>query len=301
MFQNSNSVKSERYSSRYTRGYLKMLNNDGQADTDNYINQFYESKNYQERLEAIRYLITVSGKYSFSSKIFADALKDFCSQVKVYVLQHYDFLTNKSPEIEHCLENIANNDEKLQLRALAIERLSEFNNMKHYDLFFSTSLLKSSKESAAGLKGLYKLNAEKAYQMAKFRANTSNGNLDLTIANIFCYEGSTNDLDFFRQRLKGRNKFNKIDFLRIYLKMLAKFKNGSIIKSHILFISEDIIATSNRDLIQLLIMELHKFISENQILCEGDIGLDSFLNQTIDLLLEKNYRYRDLPDPFRPI
>ena len=273
-----------------------MLNNDEQADTDTYFNQFYESKNYQERLEAIRYLITISGKYSFSHKIFADALKDFCSQVKVYVLQHYDFLNNKNPEIEYCLENIANNDEKLQLRALAIERLSEFNNMKHYDLFFSTSLLKSSKESAAGLKGLYKLNPEKAYQMAKFRANTSSGSLDLTIAYIFHSEGITNDLDFFRQRLKGRNKFNKIDFIRIYLKMLAKFKDESIIKSHILFISEDIIATSNRDIIQLLIMELHKFISENQTLCESDPGLDSFLNKTIDLLLEKNYRYRDLPD-----
>lgn len=148
-----------------------MLNNDGQTVTDNYFNQFYESKNYQERLEAIRYLINVSGKYPFSSKIFIDALKDFCSQVKIYVLQHYDFQNNKSPEIELRLEDIA--------------------------------------------------------------------------------------------------------------------KNESIIKSHILFICEDIIATSNKDLIQLLIMELHKFISGNQLLCGGNTELNYFLNKTIDLLLEK--------------
>ncbi|WP_276363504.1 hypothetical protein [Daejeonella sp. H1SJ63] len=298
MSQNS---KPERYSSRYTRGFLKMLNNDGQTVTDNYFNQFYESKNYQERLEAIRYLINVSGKYPFSSKIFIDALKDFCSQVKIYVLQHYDFQNNKSPEIELRLEDIAKNDEKLQLRALAIERLSEFNNMKHYDLFFSASLLKSSKESAEGLKGLYNLNAEKAYQMAKFRTNTSSGNLDLAIANIFYKAGNASDLDFFRQRLKGRNKFNKIEFARIYLKMLVNIKNESIIKSHILFICEDIIATSNKDLIQLLIMELHKFISGNQLLCGGNTELNYFLNKTIDLLLEKNYKPKELPDPFGPV
>lgn len=297
----SNLAKSERYSSRYTRGFLKMLNNDGQADAEKYFNQFYESKNYQERLEAIRYLISVSGKHHFSSEIFIDALKDSCSQVKVYVLQHFDFQKNKSSEIEACLENIATTDEKLQLRALAIERLSEFNSMNHYDLFFSTSLLKSSKESAAGLKGLYNLNPEKAYQMAKFRANTSSGNLDLTIANIFYSEGNLEDLDFFKLRLKGRNKFNKVEFTRIYLKMLAKIKDEHIIKNHILYISEDIIAASNRDLIQLLILELHKFISENQTLCGVSTDLHSFLNKTIDLLLVKNYGYRELPDPFGPI
>lgn len=301
MSVNSSAEITEKYSSRYTRGYLKMLINDGQAVTDKYFNQFYESKNYQERLEAIRYLINVSGKYEFSSEIFIHALKDFCSQVKVYVLQHYNFQNNWSDEIELCLEEIAKNDEKLQLRSLAIERLSEAKNVKHYDLFFSTSLLKSSKESASGLNGLYNLNPEKAYQMAKFRANTSSGNLDLTIANIFYLEGDANDLEFFRQRLKARNKFNKIEFAGIYLKMLGKIKNESIIRKHILFISEDIIATSNRDLIQLFIMELHKFISENNSICDVNTELNVFFNKTIDMLLEKNYKYKALPDPFGPI
>src|SRR6476660_1582938 len=111
---NKDVVRSERYSSRYTRGFLKMLINDGQAETDQYVDQFYTSKNYQGRLEAIKYLIRVSGKFTFPESIFIDALNDFCSQVKVYVLQNYDFKNVNDREIQSCLADIAKNDEKIQ-------------------------------------------------------------------------------------------------------------------------------------------------------------------------------------------
>ena len=298
---NIGEVKTERYSSRYTRGFLKMLIHDGQAETDKYIEQFYTSKNYQERLEAVRYLIGVSGKYTFPRKVFIDALKDFCSQVKVYVLKNYDFSGDTGPGIEICLADIAKNDEKLQLRALAMEKLSELNQNDHYDLFFSTALLKSSKESAPGLRGLYRLNKEKGYQMAKFRADTSSGNLDLAIAEIFLEEGDVNDLGFFKQRLKARSKFNKIELIRIYLKMLGKIEIDAILKSHLLFISEDIIATSNRELIQLLIMEIHHFIVEYHNYLDKNHDMLLFVNKNIDLLLEKNYNNTKQTDPFGPI
>ncbi|MFA6945206.1 MAG: hypothetical protein WC220_04820 [Pedobacter sp.] len=294
-------VKSERYSSRYTRGFLRMLTNDGQALTDKFVEQFYSSKNYQERLEAIKYLISVSGKYVFPVKIFADALKDFCSQVKVYVLQHYNFSGEIDAKIKNCLVDIAQNDEKLQLRTLALEKLSEFNDKEYYDLFFSTSLLKGSRESSAGLRGLYKLDKEKAYQMAKFRTDSSSGNLDLAIAEIFQHEGNIQDLAFIKQRLKARNKFNKIELIRIYLNLLGRLEVDSIIRSNILFISEDIIATSNRELIQLLIMEFHRFISVKQEYLTENAELIKFVNKTIDSLLEKNYQSSIQNDPFGPI
>ena len=75
---------------------------------------------------------------------------------------------------------------------------------------------------AAGITGLYKLNKEKAYQMAKFRAKTSSGNLDLAIAQIFHNVGDINDLDFFKKKLQARNKNNKIELLKTYLKMLTR-------------------------------------------------------------------------------
>lgn len=301
MNYNPGEIKTERYSSRYTRGFLKMLIDDGKEDIDKYIEQYYTSKNYQERLEAIKYLIGVSGKYSFPAKIFTDALKDYCSQVKVYVLKYYDFPGDDDPEIEDCLADIAKNDEKLQIRALALEKLAELNGNGYYDLFFSTSLLKSSKESAAGIKGLFKLNKEKAYQMAKFRADTSSGNLDLAIADIFQEVGDIEDLNFFKQRLRARSKFNKIELINIYLKMLGKTKIGAVLKNHIIFISNDIIATSNKELVQLLIMELHNFISVNHGFLNKNKELLQFLNNTIDLLLEKNYKSAKQTDPFGPI
>jgi hypothetical protein len=301
MNNSSSDVRAEKYSSRYTRGFLRMLVNDGQADTDKYVEQFYTSANYQGRLEAIKYLTGVSGKYSFGESIFVDALKDSCSQVKLYVLKEYNFHDSNDPEIEECLVNIAKNDEKLQLRALAITRLSEFDTSRHYDLFFSTSLLKSSKESAAGLRGLYKLDKDKAYQMAKFRADSSSGNLDLAIAEIFQLEGNVNDLDFFKIRLKARSKFNKIDFIRIYLKTLGKISIQSIVKSHILFICEDISLTGNTELIQRLIMELYHFISDNKVFMEKQPELLHHVNKTIDLLLEKDYLKTRRADPFGPL
>jgi len=286
MSTNLDLIKKERYSSRYTRGFLKMLINDGQKDADKYIEQFYSSKNYQERLESIKYLLNVAGKCTIPTTVFIDALHDFCSQVKIYVLKNYDFSTDNSSEMERSLIDIARNDEKLQLRTLALEKLSAKNNMQLYDLFFSSSLLKSSKESAAGINGLYKLNRDRAYHMAKFRANTSSGNLDLAIAQIFLNEGDVYVLDFFKQRLKARNKFNKIELIRTYLKMLSKIRIESMVKSHILYIIDDVISTSNSDLIQHLIMELHNFISENQNKSEEHL---QFVSKTIDLLLEKNY------------
>ncbi len=294
-------IKSERYSSRYTRGFLKMLVNDGQAETDKYVAQFYSSKNYQGRLEAVKYLIGVVGRYSFPESIFLDALKDFCSQVKVYVLQHYDFSYGDQTEIQSSLVDIAKNDEKVQLRALAMERLSQFDTAEHYDLFFSTSLLKSSKESAAGLLGLHKLDKEKAYQMAKFRAESSSGNLDLAIAEIFQLEGDVNDLHFFKTRLKERTKFNKIELARIYLKLLGKIQIEAIIKTHIIYICEDISITGNTELVQRLIMELYHFISDNKVFLEEHDDLSRFVNKTIDLLLEKDYLKTKKIDPFGPL
>lgn len=285
----ANDVKPERYQSRYTRGFLKMLVNDGQVKTDKYIAQFYTSKNYQERLESIKYLIGVTGKYSFPESVFADALRDFCSQVKVYVLCHYNFRNTKDQNMESCLVDIAKNDEKPHLRALALQRLSELFHYIHYDLFFSTSLLKSSKESAAGLRGLYNLDKEKAYQMAKFRTDSSSGNLDLAIAEIFTTEGNANDLNFFQVRLKARSKFNKIELIRVYLKMLGKVEVSAIIKTHIQFICKDISLAENTELVKLLIIELHYFITCNKDFMEKQDDLLLFFNKTIDALLEKGY------------
>jgi hypothetical protein len=295
------SEKAERYSSRYNRGFLKMVTHEGQALTVKFYEQFYTSKNYQERLESIKYLISVSGRHNFPEKILADALRDFCSQVKVYVLKHCDFSETMDPEIKDCLTYIAQNDEKLQLRTLALERLSELSDPEDYDLFFSTSLLKGSKESSAGLRGLYKLDKEKAYQMAKFRTDSSSGNLDIAIAEIFQNRGDINDLAFIKQRLTARNKFNKIELIRIYLKFLGRIKIDAIIRANILFISEDILSTSNRELVQLLIMELHLFISSNQDYLEKNKELLKYLNKTIDILLEKNYMNKGQNDPFGPI
>ena len=293
-------VRSERYTSRYTRGHLKMLVNDGQAETDKYIEQFYNSKSYQGRLEAIKYLINVSGKYSFSESVFIDALKDFCSQVKVYVLQNYDFPNANDSNLQNCLADIAHNDEKLQVRALAMEKLSFFETGEYHDLFFSTSLLKSSRESASGLRGLYKLDKDKAYQMAKFRAETSTGNLDLAIAEIFEAYGNIDDLYFLKNRLKARTKFNKIDLARIYLRMLGKIEVEAIIKSHIIYICEDISTTGNTELVQRLIMELYRFISEHKVFLTQNHGVHKFVNKTIDLLLEKDYLKARKTDPFGP-
>lgn len=296
-----NTVRSERYSSRYTRGFLKMLTNEGQDLTDKLVIQFYTSKSYQERLEAIKYLISVNGKYEFPIKIFADALNDFCSQVKVYVLKHFDFIAEVDNRLKVCLLDIAQNDEKLQLRTLALEKLAKFNDQRYYDLFFSASLLKGSKESSAGIRGLYQLDKEKAYQMAKFRTESSSGDLDLAIAEIFLYEGNIDDLIFIKQRLKARKKFNKIELIKIYLKLIARLEVDAIIKSHILFISEDILATSNKELIQLLILEFHQFISANHTYLEDNAELHRYVNTMIDVLLGKKYQRRIKNDPFDPI
>lgn len=287
---NSNKdVSPARYSSRYTRGYLKMLINDGQSETDKYFEQYYTSKNYQQRLEAIKYLISVSDKYSFPESIFIDALQDFCSQVKVYVLQNYDFKKSNDLALEFFLADIAKNDEKIQVRALALDKLSQLNTAAHHDLFFSTSLLKSSKESASGLRGLFKVDKEKAYQMAKFRAETSSGNLDLAIAEIFQVLGNVGDLHFFKTRLKGRVKFNKIELIRIYLKMLGRLEIETLINNHIKYICEDVSQTRNTELAQRLIMELYHFVSEHKLFLDQHNVLQRFVNKTIDSLLEKDY------------
>lgn len=283
-------VKSERYSSRYTRGFLRMLTNEGQILTDKFVQQFYTSKSYQERLEAIKYLMSVSGKYEFPVKIFVDALNDFCSQVKVYVLKNFNFTNEDKTEIKACLVNIAKSDEKLQLRTLALETLAKFNDQRYYDLFFSASLLKGTKESAAGLRGLYQIDKGKAYHMAKFRTDSSSGDLDLAISEIFLQEGNIEDLNFITQRLKARNKFNKIELIKIYLKLLGRLEIDDIIRSHVSIIIEDVLASSNRELIQFLILELRQFEAENYLYLTKHAELQGYINKMIDILLERNYQ-----------
>lgn len=294
-------IKPERYRSRYTRNLSKSLVHAGLSEAEKYVEQFYVSEDYQSRLESISYLLGVLGKHPFPETILSDALKDSCSQVKIYVLRNYDFSKADHPEAEACLAEIARNDEKLQLRVSALEQLSRYNSTKYYDLFFSTSLLKSSKESAAGLLGLFKLDKSKAYQMAKFRAKNSNGSLDLAIALIFTMEGNSNDLNFFKSQLKGRSRLNKIHMIRLYLKMLSRVASESLVKSHILYICEDIFQTQNTELVQGLIMELYQFIASNQEFMEREPGLLIFLDKTINQLLEKDYLKARKADPFGPL
>jgi len=275
-----------------------MLVNDGQVETEKFVEQFYTSKNYQGRLEAIQYLIGNSRKYSFPETICIEALNDFCSQIKVYVLKNYNFHQANDPQIKLSLENLARHDEKIQVRTLAIEKLAGLDSVEHDELFFSTSLLKSSNESAAGLRGLFKLDKVRAYQVAKFRAESSSGSLDLAIAEIFQAKGNIDDLSFFKDRLKDRTKFNKIGLVRIYLKMLCKIERVELIKQHLQYICEDISLSANTDLVQRLVMELYHFNSEQKAFLAKNCDLDRFISNTIDLLLEKNYLKAKGTDPF---
>lgn len=292
-------AKSDKYSSRYNRAFLTMRVYDEQAEINKYVDQFYKTHNYQDKIESIKYLLSISSN-KVQKNLFMDALRDQCSQVKIYILQQYSF-ADIDTEFVNCLIQIARNDEKVQVRALALERLSELVNPEHYDLFFSASLLKNSRESAAGLRGLYRLDKRKAYQTAKFRSENCSGNMDLAIAEIFTSEANPADLNFFQSRLAARNRLNKIEFSRIYFKMLGRLDNESVLTSHIIFICADISATGNTELIQLLILELHHFISNNKSFLEKHPDVLGLINGKIDSLLERKYIKSNKFDPFGPL
>jgi hypothetical protein len=83
--------------------------------------------------------------------------------------------------------------------------------------------------------------------------------------------------------------------------MLGKLEVEAVIKSHIVYICEDISLTGNTELVQRLIMELYHFISEYKVFLAQHDDLQRFVSKTIDLLLEKDYLKAKKPDPFGPL
>src|SRR5690606_14366109 len=104
------------------------------------------------------------------------------------------------------------------------------NPVLYRDLFFSSTLLNSNREAAAGLSGLLKHDPEKAYKMAKFRMSTSKGELDIAITEVLIDKGSIEDLNICKRFLTDRKKFFKTRFTPVYFRLLSQIGKVPLVR-----------------------------------------------------------------------
>ncbi|SKB50519.1 hypothetical protein [Daejeonella lutea] len=278
-----------------TRNTYKVLKLHTKESSDN-LNEFYTSSDYHSRLSAIKNLAMLSGGL-VPSYIMLDAMKDPCSMIREFAVENFDY-KKVTAEIEMELARLAKEDEKVQMRMLALEKLSEIDTQAHYDLFFNSSLLKNAKEAAAGLKALAKLDIEKAYKVAKFRAETSKSDLDIAITEVFAQVGDIKDLPYCKRYCGERQNFYKTRYIPSYLRMLIKVGNARVFKHHLDFMADDVKFSEKETLLPIFITQLQALARD---LNKGDFDLAMlkrellpFVNDLIDQLLENKERVPEI-------
>ncbi len=266
-------------------------------ESSNYLNEFYTSSDYQSRLSAIKNLVEKSVGL-VPPDVMLHAMKDPCSLIREYAVQQFDYQNNFTEQIDDQLVYIAREDEKVQLRILALEKLSELKTQNHYDLFFNSSLLKNAKEAAAGLTALSKIDLEKAYKIAKFRAETSKSDLDIAITEVFAQVGDIKDLPYCKKYCGERQNFYKLRYIPSYLKMLIKVGNAGVFKHHLDFMADDVKYSEKQTLLPLFISQLQALARDlnksNGELAMLKQDLLPFVNDLIDQLLENTERLPEI-------
>jgi len=180
---------------------------------DNYIHQYKYAGNYLDRREAIDFAGRNIGDPK-AWELVKTALKDKYPGLRNFALSKVDFRKeNIKKEAEPIIADLAKNDPKSIVRAVAIGLLSNYNSPEYKDLLIKA--VNDSSYSVAGnaLEGLSKVDPASAMTAAKkLSAGESKGKLTESIMKVLIKSGTEADFDAVAKAYDkmplGQEKFN---------------------------------------------------------------------------------------------
>lgn len=196
-------------------------------DISTYVYQFYHAPLYLDRREAIEACLKQQTTNADARKVVAAALKDKFHGLRIMAISGLKLDDAAVKEAAAgILASLAKSDENALVRATALNQLGELKDQQYTALF--EGAIKDSSYAAAGaaLAGLYELNPDKAYSLAKQLEKTAKGALSSSIGEVYAKKGNNSDVAYFAKSFEeagaGQAKF---DAAIQYLSVLSNVDN----------------------------------------------------------------------------
>ena len=181
-----------------------------------FIHQYYNSTRYKARATAIE--MAYRTKNSASEKLIFDALNDPFWNIRILALQSYEKVKIEvgTPTLDR-IKELAKNDPKSQVRAVALKSLSALPKGEATELLKSAISTDQSYEVIAIAIGiLTEINPEGALITARELIKEENSKMNVSIAGVFQQLGTEEDIPFFDKNLKN-NSLKGYDELNVFV------------------------------------------------------------------------------------
>lgn len=196
----------------------------------NYITQYEKSANFVAKYEALEALAD-SQKVSANAKAtLVSALND-----KFYVLREYAARKLRSPfdnedSVLATLATLAVKDTYSMVRASAITRISKSSKNDDYKSLFETAIGDSAYSvSAAAIKALAAVDAEKALTISAQFEGEKNQDVATAVADVYAREGDAKYQAYFQNQLKNAKGITRYYMFYYYANFLSRMEKPMVL------------------------------------------------------------------------
>ena len=201
---------------------------------DQWIYQLKNAPLWLDKKEAIDQLKGNNNEETINA--FLIALEHDFWNVKTMVMKNFSSVIEKeSTKSFSKLKQLALTDPHPKVRAMAIQKLSLFDDVEQQELNeVYTQVLKDSsyRVISEALKSIKKVDPQRGLELAKGMEEIENVLINITIASIYAEIGKATEHEYFKTTIKELNGFNKYSFMQQYLKFILQ-QNDEEIESSI--------------------------------------------------------------------
>jgi aminopeptidase N len=205
-------------------------------DLDNYIFQYTNAGLYLDRREAIEFAARTQTDDRKAMGLMKTALKDKYSGLRIFALQKLN-LKNDSVKksVEPILADMAKNDPKSLVRAVAIDALGQLKKKEYRSLFLKEISDSSYSIAGSALIALGAIDTTEALKIGKSLAGQQvKGELEDAITNVLFNYSGENDYDSLAARFEGMSYgYEKFMILQPFADYLKRIKNPDHFKKGI--------------------------------------------------------------------
>ena len=224
--------------------YTVLCERKDNKTTDNYLFEYKNAPNYNEKSEALKKLGEVQKQNPAAKEVLIEALNDKFFALRSYAITKIDLPKESSDSIYTIIENLAKNDKESKVRKTAIDKLSKSSSASKYIAVFEALVNDSSYEVAsAALKALVDIDSKKAMAAAKQFENDKNANMVSAVADVYAKEGDAGYQSYFENKLKKATGFSKYTLLYYYANFLVRMDDKNVVLAGIKTLERE--ATNN--------------------------------------------------------
>ena len=205
-----------------------------EQDQEEWINQYYLSKSFQNRFEALNEL-SFNQEDPKVSQLFIKALDDKFWAIREKAIDDFELDANNTTAIEK-LKLIAANDSRSQVRGAALNKLSGLNEEKYLDV--AKSAIEKDPSYlvvSAALQAINVVNPQSGIQYAEKLMTEENGNIINAVGLIFSKVNDVKYLDFYKKNWNKTSNYATFSFFNNFSAYLKNLQDENIVKDLVPF------------------------------------------------------------------